>query len=273
MLRRTFLWAPTTAAIDAILGTRPGAALLLDVNSNELVDTHNPAVAARTLAQPGSTVKPLVLQAAAAKGSLPSLPCPGKLTIAGRSFDCTHVKLNYPLTPAEAIAYSCNNYVARIAATKLTSAELAAALQKAGLATRTGLLPNEVTGQVALTESVAARQLQALGEAYVLVTPLGLAEAYRQLAQKAPNEIREGLRAAVMIGTAQAAAVPGLVVAGKTGTALAPDHAHRQSWFAGFAPATRPAVVAVAFLPAGSGGGDAAPIAKDLFTQWQKQHR
>ena len=80
--RRQFLAAPLLAA-------REGADILLDVRSRRLIAVHNAAVAERFLAPPGSTVKPLVLTALLRTGRLTaaeSLPCPGRLTIAGRSF-------------------------------------------------------------------------------------------------------------------------------------------------------------------------------------------
>jgi peptidoglycan glycosyltransferase len=67
-------------------------------------------------------------------------------------------------------------------------------------------------------------------------------------------------------GTGTAAAVPGITVAGKTGTAEVegePPHA----WFLGIAPAENPTVVvAVVVENSGGGGGTvAAPIAREVI--------
>lgn len=67
-------------------------------------------------------------------------------------------------------------------------------------------------------------------------------------------------------GTGRAAAVAGVRVAGKTGTAETgggqPDHA----WFAGYVPADRPRVAFVVMLEhAGSGGKAAGPVARQLI--------
>ena len=72
-------------------------------------------------------------------------------------------------------------------------------------------------------------------------------------------------------GTGAAARLPGLDVAGKTGTAQlvgknraarGPDHA----WFAAFAPASDPRVVVVVFVERGGRGGQiAAPIARQIL--------
>jgi peptidoglycan glycosyltransferase len=77
-------------------------------------------------------------------------------------------------------------------------------------------------------------------------------------------------------GTGTAAALPGVKVAGKTGTAeledtrdsetgetAAPDPSNTNAWFTAYAPAAKPALaVAVMLVRAGSGGAVAAPAAK-----------
>jgi peptidoglycan glycosyltransferase len=74
----------------------------------------------------------------------------------------------------------------------------------------------------------------------------------------------------VRSGTGTAAALPGVTVAGKTGTAeLRPnssDPKDADAWFVAFAPAERPRVaVAVMLVGAGFGGTAAAPIARDVL--------
>jgi peptidoglycan glycosyltransferase len=67
----------------------------------------------------------------------------------------------------------------------------------------------------------------------------------------------------VASGTGVAAALQGLSVAGKTGTAETGDAARNQAWFVGFAPADAP-VVAVAVViedTSSTGGSVAAPVA------------
>jgi peptidoglycan glycosyltransferase len=67
-------------------------------------------------------------------------------------------------------------------------------------------------------------------------------------------------------GSGRRAAVPGISVAGKTGTAAAGDgSAVTQAWFAGYAPSDNPQVAVVIFLNRGTGGADAAPVAAEVF--------
>lgn len=82
--------------------------------------------------------------------------------------------------------------------------------------------------------------------------------------------LREALRMVVESGTGGAAAVPGLAIAGKTGSAENP-RGIPHAWFAGYAPADRPALVVVAFVEHGFRGGvTAAPIVKAIFTAAQQ---
>ena len=78
--------------------------------------------------------------------------------------------------------------------------------------------------------------------------------------------IREGMVEAVARGTAGAAGLSGVQVAGKTGSAQNPL-GKTHAWFIGFAPASKPRLaVAVILENAGSGGEAAAPLAGKLFS-------
>ena len=100
--------------------------------------------------------------------------------------------------------------------------------------------------------------LKALGETKEM-SPLELLQAYRKLALKHNETVNAGLRDCVRYGTGQLANISGYEVAGKTGTP--PGYA----WFAGWAPADKPEVVFVVLMRHGSGGLDAAPVARDML--------
>lgn len=77
--------------------------------------------------------------------------------------------------------------------------------------------------------------------------------------------VRDAMVQAVEWGTGTRAAIPGIPVAGKTGTAENP-HGRSHGWFVGFAPAHKPEVaVAVIVENGGSGGAVAAPIARQVI--------
>ena len=159
-----------------------------------------------------------------------------------------------------AIAYSCNCFVAHFAS-RFEAGELARFLLKAGIASRSGLLSgDEAVGEASPATGEDVRALQAIGEARVVVTPLGLLMAYSRLAAHAAPAVLEGLEGAVEYGTAQLARLKNVTVAGKTGTVLTSTGA-RVAWFAGFAPSRKPEVAIVAVVQGRSGGMDAAPIA------------
>lgn len=70
----------------------------------------------------------------------------------------------------------------------------------------------------------------------------------------------------VQSGSGSHAAIPGVTVAGKTGTAEVGKTSQTHAWFIGFAPAENPRVaIAVVLENAGVGGTVAAPIAREVL--------
>lgn len=80
--------------------------------------------------------------------------------------------------------------------------------------------------------------------------------------------LHESLSSVVSEGTARAAAVPGVVVAGKTGSSENRQSKQTHSWFVAFAPEDRPTIaIAVLVENAGHGGEVAAPVAGKILRQ------
>ncbi len=82
--------------------------------------------------------------------------------------------------------------------------------------------------------------------------------------------VKEAMRQSVTNGVAKNAAVPGIEVAGKTGTAefgpQRPDGSHEtHGWFVGLAPFDEPEIAVVVFIQRGRGGSDAAPAASKIM--------
>ena len=256
--------AARAKGIDRFFEGAHGASALVDRETRRLIAAHAPELAGGSAAPPGSTLKPLVLNALLERGLVRAddgFPCPGDLRLGGRSFACSHPPLGAPVTVRTATAYSCNCFAAHYAS-RFRTGELTRALARWGLGSRTGWFgEREGTGRL----WNASPELQALGEDGVLVTAASLALAYCRLAARAAPAVLAGMADAVSFGTAQRAQVTGLKVSGKTGSVRTPTGVYL-AWFAGF---TDEAVVTV-MLQGRSGGADAAPIAgRILDAHWK----
>jgi peptidoglycan glycosyltransferase len=102
------------------------------------------------------------------------------------------------------------------------------------------------------------------------VTTVDAVRRRRAVSEKTAHQLRAMMLAVVRSGTGTAAAISGVQVAGKTGTAeLRPnskDPKDADAWFVAFVPAQRPRVaVAVMLVGAGFGGTAAAPVAKRVL--------
>jgi cell division protein FtsI/penicillin-binding protein 2 len=118
----------------------------------------------------------------------------------------------------------------------------------------------------------------AIGTGGLRVRPRIAADAPPQARRVAPAavvaEVAAMMRAVVASGTGTAAQIPGVTVAGKTGTAeltsaapTAPSNPKdSDAWFVAYAPAERPTIaVAVLLVRAGFGGDTAAPVARQVL--------
>ena len=93
-------------------------------------------------------------------------------------------------------------------------------------------------------------------------------ELSRPMKTQTAREIGDMMASVVREGTGTAAALSGLAVAGKTGTAqIVPERNITQPWFIGFAPRDDPKVAVAVTIErsTGTGGVEAAPIAKRVM--------
>jgi cell division protein FtsI/penicillin-binding protein 2 len=196
---------------------------------------------------------------------------------------------------ANAFAVSCNSVFAPIGA-KLGARKLVATAERFGF-NHQPKVPAAKMSTIAhdLKDSLAVGAA-AIGQERDLATPLEMATVGATIAahgvRAAPRVVREEpvvrrrvvrpsvaatvrdfMIGVVRGGTGTAAALPGITVAGKTGTAELrptqggpPDPRNTDAWFVCFAPAESPKVaVAVMLVGAGAGGAAAAPVARQVL--------
>ena len=243
---------------------------------------------------PASTFKIITASSGLSNGKITtgtSIRCPGYFELGNRRFKCwRHAGHGYE-TVVRALRDSCDVFFYQTA-TWLGIDKLAATAAKFGVGEKTGVdLTSEITGTVAgakwkkkkIKESWYGGDTvnYAIGQGYVLMTPLQVARAYAAVANggkllrpkinaSLPTQYRrvdispyifkvlqEGLREVGSVGTGKRASGYGVQVAGKTGTAQN-SHGEDHAWFAGYAPADHPKYAVVALAEAGKGGGAVA---------------
>jgi len=280
-------------AVDEILSENalPVAAVILSTETGRplALGRHRGADPATLAVRPGSTVKSLLAWIAAEQGVLEpkqTYSCDGQYP---GGFYCyaAHGVLTLP----HALETSCNVYAFELSS-RLGLARIADGFRLFGFGKPTALVATESAGFVADPAWVSVHRPGAEGPAAlavggghgaIVVTPLQLAVAYGKLVGllAAPNprvsvelqgQITEGLRLAVEgeNGTARSAAVDGLHISGKTGTAeggaVGAEPERDNAWFVGFAPREAPRfVVSVLVVGGESGPKAAAPVAARLF--------
>jgi cell division protein FtsI/penicillin-binding protein 2 len=261
-------------AIGHVAAIAPEArVLVLEIGSGRVLASAHLAEAGRTLATPGSTLKPLILYFALSTGRWDAerrVACSRKLRIGDHQLNCPHPAAD-PMDAQQALTWSCNSYFAELAGT-LRPEELHRALSVRGLLGATGLTPQESVAAFREPHSREQAQLAALGVEGIRVTLPELVEAYRSLAIElaahpqtaAARTVRAGLADSASFGMAGAASLGGVPLLGKTGTASAEGDGASHGWFVGFAPAESPRVVVAVYLPAGH-GSDAAQVAASLL--------
>jgi penicillin-binding protein 2 len=248
-----------------------------------------------------------------------SVFCPGYSIVYGNRFRCHKQGGHGTMNLRSAFKNSCNVYFHALGQ-RLPIDTLAESARKFGFGRLTGIdLEGERAGLVPDTRWAKERRKMpwypgetisvVTGQGPILTTPMQIAVMLAEVANggyrieprlyrdpnapEKPREpigfspqnlalVRDALWAVVNDGgTGNAAKVPGLDIAGKTGTAqvirqetwttneqlAAEDRDH--AWFASFAPVNDPKIVIVVFVEHGGGGSRAAaPIAKALYEKF-----
>jgi len=247
---------------------------------------------------PGSTFKTITALAAMEhlpNWQSFTVECTGEMDFQDKVIHCYNNKAHGTVDMKGAMAVSCNCYFAALAA-EIGAGDLAKTMRQVGMDTASHFELETSGNNIYLEKGATESELveTAIGQGRTGVTPLYMAMLASAIANDGmmmqpyivdhvvyPNGgtgkntvpkklteicsaeeaavLKDMMTAVVTDGTGAAAAVSGITVAGKTGTAenaTGNDH----SWFIGFAPAEDPKV-AVAVLIENSNYGSATPIA------------
>ncbi len=291
---RTFFDPRLAGAAEAALGGKVGGVAVLRPRDGAVLALAGLAVSAPQ--PPGSTFKVITTAAALDRGIVkPSTPYPVQtgatlsgVTLRNAGGEACGGTLQH------SFAESCNSVFAPLGA-KLGARRLVAAARAFGFGERPRVpaaKPSRISPAGALADDLAVGSA-AIGQEKDLATPLAMASVAatiaadgrravprvaridkvlrrRAVSRRAARQVRSMMVDVVRSGTGTSAAVPGVTVAGKTGTAeLRPnssDPRDADAWFVAFAPAERPRVaVAVMLVGAGFGGTAAAPVAREVI--------
>jgi penicillin-binding protein 1A len=257
----TRLQAVAEARVEALLagpgraaGVSQGAVVAIDAATGAVramvggrdyrTSPFNRATQARR--QPGSAFKPFVFLAALEAGARPEdAVSDGPVTLGGWSPGNGNWRTRGEITLEDALAHSVNTAAVRVLVRAGGPRAVAAAAQRMGLP---GPFPRDAaialgTAEVTLLDLVVAYAPFANGGHRVL--PFGIAEARAEgrpiaflppsrspvIAAETAAAMRRMMAATVARGTGRAASLPGIAVAGKTGT----TQDNRDAWFVGLA--------------------------------------
>jgi cell division protein FtsI/penicillin-binding protein 2/outer membrane protein assembly factor BamB len=286
---RTTLSLDAQRAAESVLNDidLPASLVAIDIDTGEIraaasspADGFNRAMSG--LYPPGSTFKIIVATALLESGLLPdaTVSCPRVVSIAGKEFGNAAL-LPTTMTFESAFARSCNTAFIQLAA-DLDPTALAETAQRFGFGTvlNIGIAAADASFQ-ASTDPVK-NAASVIGQGDVLASPLNMAsvaataasgvfhppkliagnetDASERLDPAVVANLQAMMRAVVVRGTGQAAAVEGVDVVGKTGTAeiATAEGTDSVAWFVGFADDL---AFAVSVEGGASGGSTAGPIA------------
>ncbi len=265
---------------------------------------------------PGSTFKPLVAMAGLESGAVDenfSVRCGGGGNFYGRFFKCWQKGGHGGVNMHSGIVHSCDVYFYTVG-NKIGIDGIAEYAEQAGLGKKTGIdLPGEAEGLMPSSKWKLRTQREkwyagetisvAIGQGAVTVTPIQLATAIGGMANGGvwfkphlvklaaaadprhenwnPDNIAKVVSGMYGVvnegGTGSSAAIPGITVSGKTGSAQRVSNDLRKSgkldkgeledngWFVAFAPRENPEIVLAVLLEGGEHGNLAAPTARDVI--------
>ena len=315
-VRTTISPSVQQAAVDA-LGGRLGGVMALRPRTGEVLAAAG--IAFSGLQPPGSTFKMVTLTAALQDGvarPTSTFPYATSATLAGVQLANANGE-SCGGTLVQAFAVSCNSVFAPLGA-KLGARRLVAMAERFGFNSPPSI-PGAATSTIPSAGEIGddlAVGSSAIGQGRVQATVLqmttiastiglegrlpeptldfsaaraGARIGRRVTSARVAHEVRSMMVEVVRRGTGVSAAIPGVVVAGKTGTAelrstqpctptadnpescknqqIDPnDTTDTDAWFASFAPARHPKVaVGVLLVSAGAGGDTAAPVARAVL--------
>src|SRR2546428_305298 len=284
------------------LGDRDGAVIIIDPQNGRLRAVVNPRLAFEQAFPPGSAIKPFTALAALRAGLVDREfrhRCRKRYARDDFEIVCSHPVSNSSFNLSQALAYSCNDFFARLGE-RLSEGAFNSTLGAFGFGEKTGVNANESSGELPRGEWSAR---EALGESdHLLVTPVQLITAYAALVNGGhlyrpqrstdhnliPQErirlnispehraaLIEGMRGSVKYGTASKVglgSLPGYIF-GKTGTSTSSVRWRTQGWFAGFAaeknsvgpPRAEQVALGVLVFLKRAHGSQAAEVAKPIF--------
>jgi len=238
---------PLPRPVVAELAAREGAALVLDFRSRAVVAQYGSAAALDERHATGSAIKPLVALLALESGAIG----PDMEVLCRRQsgpLGCSHPVALLPYRLQDALVFSCNYFFAEVGR-RVGRARLEEGFRRIGLQVEALDPALAATGAAGVRAS--PRQLLAL--------MMDMAAGRLPFRSEHTALVKSAMARAVRDGTAKAASVAGLAVAGKTGTAAWPGVPYRNSgWFVGWAPADEPRLALVVWVKTGEGKQAAA---------------
>jgi peptidoglycan glycosyltransferase len=298
-------------AAVAALGDQYGGIVVMNPRTGALLALAG--IADSALQPPGSTMK-IITATAALQAHIATLSTvfayATSATIEGYTLqnangeDCGGTLIN-------SFAVSCNSVFAPLGA-KLGAKRLVAMAERFGFdqpSSIPGAAESTIPSAGTIGDDLAVGS-SAIGQGLVQTTPLEMTDVaatiamggrrpiptllahqrprfYRVTSARVAREVQQMMVAVVEYGTGTAAQIPGVQVAGKTGTAelkntpapsgatgtttsqsQTPNPKNTDAWFVGYAPVGHPRFVAGALFPnQGAGGGTAAPPVREVLAE------